>query len=729
MKKNEDYHNFAAENKKKKFDKKLQRINYTYKLYLSMRFYTILLSSLLATTAAMAEQTDSIKVGADLKEVSVIGFKQDRAALSPISQSEVGERFIQNNQIDNLRELSGKFANFFIPDYGSRQYTPIYIRGIGAKNSTPGAGVYVDGMPFFDRSVLDMDLFGISKVEVLRGPQGTLFGRNSMAGLINVYTYSPLEYQNTMAKISYGSYNDLQVMASTFNKLSDKLGISFSGNYHYCDGYFENTFLHKKADLMSNGTLRLGLAWQPSEKWLMRYNVSLDHTEQGGFPYAPYDSKSGKLGDVSYDEASGYRRFVLTTGMNWRYTGKIFDFDSQTSFQYSKDNVHMDQDFSKLHLFYVTMPLHQKMLSQEFTFRSNTNSRYHWIAGVFAFAQKNDYTSSISYYTSKNPMHAPFIKDNSNKIPTEGIAAYHVSKFDIYKGLSASVGLRYDYETSKVNNKTYCTITGKGNIPAKLIDNYESKLHYSQLTPRFTLQQQSSADKMVYATVARGYKAGGFNATKETETDRTYAPEYTWNYEVGTKLNFFDEKLSFEASAFYIDWKDQQLSFIIPAKGQVVRNVGHSDSKGFEVALAAKPFKNFVLQANYGYTYARFLSAMTGKKRDFTGNILPFVPRNTLSVNVNYAVYHIGFIDKLMFNANVTGVGKIYWREDNQVYQPFYSLLNLKLAATKGNFTWELWSKNTTSTNYMAYYFKSSREYGQQGKPFCIGTSLVYTLK
>lgn len=216
-----------------------------------MRFYTNFTSMLFAILIAMpvmAEEKDTIKVGDDLGEVSVIGFKQERAALSPVSQSSVGNLYIQNNQLDGLRELSGRMANFYMPDYGSRQYSPIYIRGIGSKTSTPSVGVYVDGMPYFDRSVLDMDLFGISKVEILRGPQGTLFGRNSTAGLINIYTHSPLDYQNTMAKISYGSYNDIQAMAATYQKLSNSFGFSVAGNYHHNDGYFMNTYLNKKAD-------------------------------------------------------------------------------------------------------------------------------------------------------------------------------------------------------------------------------------------------------------------------------------------------------------------------------------------------------------------------------------------------------------------------------------------------------------------------------------------------
>ena len=194
-----------------------------------MKLYGILFS-LALTTTALAETEDSVRIGEQLEEVAVIGFKQDRAALSPVSQSAVGSLFVQNNELAGLRDLSGMMANFYMPDYGSRQYSPIYIRGIGSKINSPAVGIYVDGMPYFDRTVLDMDLFGVSKVEVLRGPQGTLFGRNATAGLINIFTHSPLDYQNTMLKASFATYNDLQIGLSTYNRLSPSAGISLTAN-------------------------------------------------------------------------------------------------------------------------------------------------------------------------------------------------------------------------------------------------------------------------------------------------------------------------------------------------------------------------------------------------------------------------------------------------------------------------------------------------------------------
>ena len=141
------------------------------------------------------------------------------------------------------------------------------------------------------------------------------------------------------------------------------------------------------------------------------------------------------------------------------------------------------------------------------------------------------------------------------------------------------------------------------------------------------------------------------------------------------------------------------------------------------------PVKGLFLQMNYGYTYAKMLRAEM-EAQDYSGHTLPMVPRNTLSLNANYTLYPTGkWLDKLLFNANLTGVGKLYWREDNAMKQAFYSLLNLKVAATKGRFTWEVWTRNTTNTRYLAYYFVASHKMGQQGKPFMLGTSVIFNLK
>ena len=694
-----------------------------------MRFITTLTATALAVTLNAAPE-DSATIGGTIDEVSVVGFKQDRASISPVSQQAIGERFIENNQLMGIRDLSGMIANFYMPDYGSRQYSPIYIRGIGSRVNSPSVGVYVDGIPYFDRTVLDMDLFGVSKVEVLRGPQGTLFGRNASAGLINVFTRSPLDYQGTSARVSYGSYNDLLVAASTYNKVSHNFGLSLAANYHHTDGFLTNTFLNNKADRMDNGTIRLGAAWKPTERWTSRFTATLDLTRQNGYPYAPYNPQTGILQPIAYNRESSYRRLVGTLGMSWRYDADGWSLNSQTAFQHNNGRIEVDQDYSPQDIFAVKMPHRQNQVSQEFTLRSTNDSRYQWIVGAFGFHQQDHFTVYTTRIASK------LYEVNQNKLPTMGFALYHVSTFNIVKGLWASAGIRFDWEKNSLKNFSKKIKLTDPNEPPILkpldpkdgwqITGFDASRIDRQITPKFTLKYQFTPFRMIYATVAKGYKAGGFNAVRETNADYTYKPEHTWNYELGAKWSFLKGLLAFEASAFYIDWQHQQLSVTVPALGNVVRNVGHSNSKGFELALNATPLPSLSLQASYGYTYAKMLEARMGVGKDYSGNMLPLVPRHTLSFNANYVVNNLGrFADKLMFNANLTGVGPLYWREDNAVKQSFYTLLNLKAALTRGIFTLEVWSRNTLATNYLTYYFVAPTPMAQKGKPFTIGTTLM----
>ena len=688
------------------------------------------LTAVAFAATANATVEDSATIGGMINEVSVVGFKQDRAAISPVSQQGVGERYIENNQLVGLRDLSGMIANFYMPDYGSRQYSPIYIRGIGSKVNSPSVGVYVDGIPYFDRTVLDMDLFGVSKVEVLRGPQGTLFGRNASAGLINVFTRSPLDYQGTSARVSYGSYNDLLVAASTYNKVSHNFGLSLAANYHHTDGFLTNTFLNNKADRMDNGTIRLGAAWKPTERWTSRFTATLDLTRQNGYPYAPYNPQTGILQPIAYNRESSYRRLVGTLGMSWRYDADGWSLNSQTAFQHNNGRIEVDQDYSPQDIFAVKMPHRQNQVSQEFTLRSTNDSRYQWIVGAFGFHQQDHFTVYTTRIASK------LYEVNQNKLPTMGFALYHVSTFNIVKGLWASAGIRFDWEKNSLKNFSKKIKLTDPNEPPILkpldpkdgwqITGFDASRIDRQITPKFTLKYQFTPFRMIYATVAKGYKAGGFNAVRETDADYTYKPEHTWNYELGAKWSFLKGLLAFEASAFYIDWQHQQLSVTVPALGNVVRNVGHSNSKGFELALNATPLPSLSLQASYGYTYAKMLEARMGVGKDYSGNMLPLVPRHTLSFNANYVVNNLGRIaDKLMFNANLTGVGPLYWREDNAVKQSFYTLLNLKAALTRGIFTLEVWSRNTLATHYLTYYFVAPKPMAQKGKPFTIGTTLM----
>ena len=681
---------------------------------------TLLFASLAISGVAGVTPDSVVNKDVSLNEVVVTDFKQNKRNLTSIAVSTINSQQLLNQQIVNLKELTAVMPNFYMPDYGSYANTPIFIRGIGAKTKGSAVGFYVDGVPHFESSAFNIDLSDIAAVDVFRGPQGTLYGRNTIAGVINVYTHNPLDYQKTRIKVGYGKYNDVVAQASNYSKLTDKLGLSSAISYHHNDGMFTNQFLNDKADKVNEVEGRLGLYWRPTTNWLIHLNSTLTHSKQNGYPYAPYDLTKDALSPISYNRKSTYKRLISTTGLNARYENSRISFNSQTSYQFIKSHQGIDQDFTPKDLFYADNSYHQNMLSQELTLKSNDKGRYQWIIGMFGMLLHSDPFIETSYYTKD------FSTPTSYKNPTAGYAIYHQSSYNIWRGLSATVGLRFDYEHAKIDyNQNKVTLTTGANAHVK---DFVSSANFRQFTPKFTLQYLTNRDNLYYASVTRGYKPGGFNTIFKTDAERAYAPEYSWNYEVGARLKFLNGRLTAEADLFYIDWRHMQTTYTIPAVGNLIANAGHTNSKGFELSFAYHPIKSLQLSMNYGYTHARYLEYKKSATEDFSGNRLSMVPNHTLSIDGTYTVLQAGWFDKIVVNAGLTSLGRIYWADDNIVRQNFYATLNAKVSLTKGIFTWDLWGKNLTGTDYIAYSFKmSTGNYAQKGKPLTFGSSLSMT--
>ena len=237
---------------------------------------------------------------------------------------------------------------------------------------------------------------------------------------------------------------------------------------------------------------------------------------------------------------------------------------------------------------------------------------------------------------------------------------------------------------------------------------------------------------LLYATVTKGYKTGGFNTSFEREEDRSFRPESSWNYELGGKHPFLDNRLRAEIALFWIDWKNQQISQTLPSgRGSMLTNAGRSVSKGVEVTLQGNPVNGLMVQVNYGFTHATFKEYVDEKKNiDYSGNYLPMVPSHTFAVGADYTLSNpCTHIDRFLISLNYTGTGRIHWKEDNKVSQPYYGQLSGKVSATKGFATFAIWAKNITNTHYNAFYFESGgKGLAQLGRPFTIGGSVAIAL-
>ena len=688
----------------------------TQKLMALTAVFTV--SGLTSVHAEDFEANDSVFDNVTLKNVSIVGTKVNRHNLTPSSVSTVGSYQIQTNQIGNIEDLSSQLPNIFIPEYGSRQTTPIIMRGIYSKVKGTAVGYYVDGMPHFEISAFNTDMLDVKAIEVFRGPQGTLYGRNTIGGVINVYNYTPFDYQGTKVRLRYGNYNTVKAQASHYALLNEQFGFNLSGYYEHSDGYFKNITLGKNADKLNAGGGRVALHYKPTEKWMMRLSSSLDYLNQGGYAYSVYKPEIDSLGDVSYNRPSGYKRLISGTGFTANYTSDKWSLNSQTSFQYIRDDQEVDQDFTANDTYFVTNGIRHNVISEEVTLKSEHENRFQWVVGTFLFSQWGTQDQGTDYLTKGYEQRSLY--DTSLR----GAALFAQGSYNLVGGLSATIGLRLDHEYNSMDYaRTQLNHEDNSIQPAG--EPFVETLKFTELIPRFGLQYAFSKRNMVFGNITKGYKGGGFNATIPTDEDRTYDSEYNWNYEIGTKLASEDGSFSAEATFFYIDWKNQHVNQTVPGLGNVVSNAGHSNSKGVELSINYRPMTALTIQANYGYTYAKFLDYKKSETVDYSGNIVPMVPRNTFALNANYSFREVGALDAINISAGVNGVGKLYWLEDNAVCQHMYVLPSARIELKKGVFSLAFWGKNLSNTKYHSYYFVSSAKYAQKGTPITVGTELT----
>jgi len=664
---------------------------------------------------------DSVILKYTSKEIVIESFKQNNNLhMQPVSATLLSSQQIEQTNILNIKEITGLIPNLYMPDYGSKMTSPVFIRGIGAAKNSPSVGLYVDGIPYFDRSTFDFNINDIDRIEVLRGPQGTLYGRNTMGGIINVFTKSPLKYKGTNINASAGNHNNYHGGISHYGNLDNKVGYCLSGDYMHSGGFFNNVYTGKKADPIDAISLRGRFSWRLQPRLIASLVLAYEYSDQDGYPYRVYNKNDKIMEEVNYNSSSFYRRNMSTNGLNIEYITDVFKLSSQTSFQFFDGKQGLDQDFSPKDEFYVDFYQRQQMYSQEFNIKSLKESQYEWQFGLFGFYQNYFQTNDVDNRTTGGHRHS--IQNVKN--PTGGFAVYHQSKInDIFiQRLSATFGIRYDWETTK---STYESIT-----PTAVTDPRINDMSFSQISPKASIQYSYNKDALAYFSVSRGYKTGGFNNTADNQIkeDWTFEPEHSWCYELGTKWSFFNDLLFVDLALFFIDWKDQQVTQPKTlTNGFILRNAGKSVSKGVEFSAQVNPLKNLNFQLSYGYTNAKYKDYKNGDKV-YDGNYLTMVPQNTLTIAGNYTISLKNFwIDNIVFNAQYTGIGKIYWNDENDITQPFYGLLNGKISLVKKDISIDLWTKNIVNTDYISYYFSTTngtKHYVQKGRPFTCGINM-----
>lgn len=664
---------------------------------------------------------DSIMMSKELQEV-VIKASKDNVTYKtiPASVSVISSSLLEETETKSLSDLSGTAPNFFMPDYGSKLTSPVYIRGIGSRINSPSVGLYVDYVPYFEKAAFDFDFFDISKIEVLRGPQGTLFGRNTMGGIINVVTTSPMDYQGNHLNISGGNYGAYSINAGHYGKAGQKFGYSVALNTLHNDGFYMNEYSGQRVDKLNSYGIRNRMIYELSEKMTVENIAGFELSRQGGYPYAVFNDSLNAAEPINYNQYSSYNRTLFSDALLLRYSGESFEIMSTSSYQYLDDLQGIDQDFTPASLYFISQDQKQHMFSQEVVARASGNRKYKWLLGGYAFYQLFDNAVDVDAYAQN----MEYLKTYDHRI--SGAAFFHQSSItDLpVKNLTLTAGIRVDMEKDLMNYYYDRTLRGTYSLIA---DTTYPSLNSFEILPRFAANYRLQNNNL-YAVVARGYKTGGFNSTFERPEDLTFNPEHSWNYEMGIKSSLMDDKLTTDISIFYINWKNQQIYQTVPSgRGSMLKNAGHSVSKGAEFSLTALPAKGIDLTFSYGYTNARFVTYKYNDTTYYNNNFLPYVPRHTVSFQAGktFNIKDSEWIDKLRVIALFRGAGEIFWNEENTSRQPFYGLLDSKISFTRKNVQMDLWAKNILNQDYSSFYFEAlGNKYVQTGKPMQFGVNL-----
>ena len=518
------------------------------------KFYSAIL---MATTAAVlpvsagnvVTETDTSRV-VNLEEVYIVASPKQSTQLrkQSLSSTIMSREDLQTLHVDNIKGISVAAPNFFMPDYGSRYTSAVYIRGIGSRMNTPAVGLYVDNVAYVDKSGYDFSFADVERVDVLRGPQSTLYGRNTMGGLVRIFTADPMRNSGTFLT-SGSTFRNGGSRASftTFLHPSDKLGVSLGAYYEGAEGFFRNTLTGKHVDHSDAGGAKVRAVYRATDDLKFDFTASYEQSYEGACPYYYEGAAKGDeaypdyVGLITQNRPSTYRRAMLNAGLNVEWRTDKFKFNSVTAYQHLQDRMFIDQDFVAADIFSLDQRQRLGTFSQEFSLTTKPGSVWQSTTGAYAMMQTNRTTCPVVFYQEGvnflNSMFAgvlpegmpmslaltdadlPFVADM--RTPTANAAVFHQSTFKTGDGWSVAAGLRldYDFQRLKLNSGVAHPVnfafammgrpTPFESIPAKVetIDN-----DTWQLLPKFSVQYDFEQNLgNVYATVSKGYRSGGYN--------------------------------------------------------------------------------------------------------------------------------------------------------------------------------------------------------------------------
>ena len=736
------------------------------------------------------ERVDTAKVY-DLDEVIVVAQPKESVKLrrQPLSSSVFTDNELTSLNVRDISGLSYFVPSMSIPAYGSRLTSSTYMRGIGSRSGNPAVGVYYDNIPLVNKSSFNSHFYGIDRVDVLRGPQGTLYGMNTEGGLMRVYSKNPMNYQGTDLRLSLATGLQSDVEIAHYHRPSDKFAFSTSAFYSGQKGFFDNTYLNEHADLSNEFGGKARLVWLPADGWNIDFTTDYQYVNQNGFPYGEYDSETKHFNEPQTTLLNGYKRQMVNSGLHVTYTTPSLLFASTTSHQYLYDQMVMDQDY--LPEDYLQLEQRQKMnaITQELSLRSLGGGKWNHASGVFFSKQWLKTDGPVYFGEAMNnkiltnmgmpPAMAQMLSISDNYVPGTfrtpqwNVGVYHESHIKLFDRLTLTLGLRYDYQKVSIDYATQSmfTLTGKGTmmmpgqggqmiqIPVDFTSKFVSRLEnqadkgYSELLPKFGLTLDLGSGSNLYAVVSKGFRAGGYNiqmfsdifSNEQREIGKGFAAMAKGDMTVEHTAEDYakvEETITYKPET---SWNYELGTHLNLFGGKL-----HADAAVYYMRV--RDLQLSVMAGDYGYGRQMInagRSSSCGLELSLRGTALD----NRFTWAATYGYTHSQLLDyednqvpfipthtfsamtdyrigKFTFGLNVAGNGPTYWDVDNEYRQKLYATLGAHAMVDFGCIKLNVWGRNLTDTKYNTMLVNSSidgtkRSFAQQGNPLQVGADLI----
>jgi len=676
---------------------------------------------------------------APLEEVIVTVRKRDEALLDvPAAVNAFNAAEIESAGILRPQDFIALTPNMTMVQTQNQGTSFIVVRGISqARNSEPSVAVLIDGVLMVNPSQFNQELFDIESIEVLKGPQGALYGRNAIGGAVIIRTKQPGERLEGRTSVGYDSGPGYNVRASAGGPLgeSDNWKFQTSISYLDTDGYIDNTYLGEEADPFEDLSARARLIWEPNDRFSADFRVYGSAVETQALYFNITESVNDTSLPVRVNNRGTNERDMYGVSLKLDYRTDAGTFTSITAFDSLEEILTGDQfNFLPIEesvLFqccFFDQAQHQfldvEAVSQELRFTSPADQRLRWIAGAYVIATDR-YISTGNVFDlgtgapeiRRNPLPAfvlnpadpitnrqwTFLADSQDNLAW---AVFGEVAYDLTAKLEASLALRYD--SDKRENTTE---TPEEFIPLPLqgiaFPGQVREKTWDELQPKLTLRYKPSDDSTLYVGYSRGFRSGGFNQTGVGTAGipgvgDLFDEETADTYEAGVKAHFLDRRLSTSLTAFFT--KAEGSYYFVFDPNTSTQNLGNLDEveyQGLEAELQAAVTEGLDLYARVGYTDSEIKKSR--RNPDDVGNQAPLVTEYTVNLGAHYQA-RLPFGNDLSFfiRPDFQIIGDTYWYPDNFTVRDPVNLLNLRAGIGSDTWTLTAWSKNLTDEEYNA---------------------------